>query len=112
VRKEITMKFEFSPYIAVHVKDYKKAAAFYKDILGMEFLEEKGNETYLKKGPINFCIAEAPNTGSVFFEFKVSSVKEARQLLEREGCKVTQIYSEKSMMFSDPFGMNFHVWED
>jgi catechol 2,3-dioxygenase-like lactoylglutathione lyase family enzyme len=108
------MKFEFSPYIAVQVKDNDKAIDFYKRVLGMDFIEQKGNDTYLKSGPINFCIENAPQGAhaNVFFEFKVENVKEARELLESEGCRVTCINNEKSIMFIDPYGMRFHVWEE
>jgi predicted enzyme related to lactoylglutathione lyase len=106
------MKFEFSPYIAVQVNNYDKAIDFYKRVMGMEFVEAKGNDTYMKSGPINFVLENVPEGKSVFFEFKVSSVKEAREMLEKEGCKITKVYNDKSMMFSDPYGMNFHIWED
>ena len=106
------MKFEFSPYIAVQVNNYEKATDFYQHVMGMELVEVKGNDTYLKSGPLCFVFENAPEGKSVFFEFKVNSVKDARQLLEKEGCKVTRVYNEKSMMFADPFGMNFHVWEN
>jgi catechol 2,3-dioxygenase-like lactoylglutathione lyase family enzyme len=106
------MKFEFSPYVAVQVKDYDKAIDFYKRVMGMEFVEAKDNDTYLKSGPMCFVFENNPEGKSVFFEFKVSNVKEARKLLDKEGCKVTCVYSEKSIMFSDPYGMNFHVWEE
>lgn len=106
------MKFEFSPYVAVQVKDYENAIDFYKRVMGMEFVEAKGNDTYLKSGPVCFVLENNPEGKSVFFEFKVSSVKEARKLLEKEGCKITCVYSDKSIMFSDPYGMNFHVWEE
>jgi len=108
------MKFEYSPYIAVQVKNYDKAVDFYQRVLGMEFVEKEGNDTYLQSGPINFCIENAPQGAHsvVFFEYKVFNVNEARKLLEREGCIVTEIYNEKSMMFIDPYGMRFHVWEE
>lgn len=108
------MKFEFSPYIAVQVKDNDKAIDFYKRVLGMQLTEQKGNDTYMKSGPVNFCFENAPKGAhvNVFFEFKVDSVNEARQLLENEGCEVTEVYSEKSLMFKDPYGMRFHVWEE
>ena len=106
------MKFKFSPYIAIQVKDHKKAVDFYQNVLGMKFTEENGNDTYLKSDPINFIYENGGKPGKVFFEFKVSSVKKARTLLEKNGCKVTQVYSEKSLMISDPYGMNFHIWED
>jgi catechol 2,3-dioxygenase-like lactoylglutathione lyase family enzyme len=108
------MKFEYSPYIAVQVKDYDKAVDFYKRVMGMELTERKGNDTYLKSGPINFVIENNPEGAhkAAFFEFKVTRVKEAKELLEKEGCIVSETYHEKSMMFSDPYGMRFHVWED
>jgi catechol 2,3-dioxygenase-like lactoylglutathione lyase family enzyme len=106
------MRFDFSPYVAVQVKDYDKAIDFYKRVIGMEFIEQKGKDTYLKSGPMCFVFENVPEGKSVFFEFKVDSVNEARDLLEKEGCRVTQVFSEKSMMFADPYGMNFHVWEE
>ena len=106
------MKFEFSPYIAIQVKDHQKAVEFYQRVLGMEYIDAKGNDTYLDKDGINFVFENAPTAGAVFFEFKTDNLNEARQLLEKEGCKVLQVYNEHSIMFSDPFGMNFHVWED
>lgn len=106
------MKLEFSPYIAIHVQDYEKAVDFYKRVLGMDFIDAKGNDTYLNKDGINFVFEKAGKAGMVFFEFMTDNLTEARAALEKEGCKVTQQYNEHSMMFSDPFGMNFHVWED
>jgi len=61
------MKFEFSPYVAVQVKDYAKAIDFYKRVMGMEFIEQKGNDTYLKSGPMSFVFENAPDGKSVFF---------------------------------------------
>lgn len=37
---------------------------------------------------------------------------EAKELLVNEGCRVLQTYGDKSIMFSDPYGMNFHVWRN
>jgi catechol 2,3-dioxygenase-like lactoylglutathione lyase family enzyme len=105
------MKFEFSPYIAFQVKDYDKAVKFYRDVLGFEAIKEHPDETEFRKGPINF-FAENSESGNTFFEFKVESVAEARKLLESEGCKVTQEYSEKSIIIADPYGMKFHIWEE
>ncbi|MBP9191635.1 MAG: VOC family protein [Ignavibacteria bacterium] len=105
------MKFEFSPHIAFQVKDYKNAKEFYEMILGMEVVSTSETETHFKKGGMNFYM-EAADTGLTFFEFKTEDVKAAREELENEGCKVTKVYSEKSMMFADPYGMRFHVWSD
>lgn len=106
------MKFEFSPYIAIQVKEHDKAVDFYKRVLGMEFIDSKGSDTYLNKDGINFVFEKHDKPGAVFFEFRTDDLAEARTMLEAEGCKVTQKYNEHSIMFSDPFGMNFHVWEE
>jgi catechol 2,3-dioxygenase-like lactoylglutathione lyase family enzyme len=105
------MKFEFSPHIAINVKDRDKASDFYKKVLGMNYVEDKNGDLKFTSGPLNFYFAEG-QPYQTFFEFKVNSVKEARTLLESEGCTVTREYSEKSIMVSDPYGMNFHIWEE
>lgn len=105
------MKFEFSPHVAFQVKDYDKAREFYEKVLGMEIVTTSENETHFKKGEMNFYM-ENSETNLTFFEFKVEDVNAAKTELENSGCKVTQIYSDKSIMFADPYGMRFHVWEE
>lgn len=105
------MKFEFSPHIAFQVRDLEKATSFYRDVLGMEVVSSDENESHMKCGPINFY-AENSEGNATFFEFKVESVSEASEILEQNGCRITQEYSPKSRMFADPFGMRFHIWED
>jgi len=105
------MKFELSPHIAFQVKEYDKALKFYRDVLGMETVKTSEKETHFKCGPTHFYMENSPE-GFTFFEFKVDDVNAAKELLEKEGCKVTQVYSEKSLMFADPYGMRFHVWQD
>jgi len=113
VKEAIVMKFDFSPYIAIQVSDHAKAVEFYKNVLGMEFVDAKGTDAYLNKDGINFVFEDnSAGRGSVFFEFRTDSLAEARKELEAAGCTLTQEYNEHSAMFSDPFGMNFHVWED
>lgn len=109
--KKINMNFEFSPHIAFQVKDYNKAKEFYEKVLGMEVVKTSEKETHFKKGDMNFYM-ENSDSGFTFFEFKVEDVKAAKEELENNGCKITQIFSEKSIMFTDPYGMRFHVWSD
>jgi catechol 2,3-dioxygenase-like lactoylglutathione lyase family enzyme len=108
------MNFKFSPYIAIPVKNNDKAVDFYKRVLGMEFKSAKGSETYLTKDGINFVFEDSPDNAfdAVFFEFKVESVLEARAMLVSEGCLILQVFSDKSVMVQDPYGMRFHIWED
>ncbi len=105
------MKFEFSPHVAFQVKNYNKAVEFYSNVIGMELIEKSDGEAHLKCGDMNFY-AENSDGGFTFFEFKVESVKDAQELLEKNGCRVTHTYSEKSKMIADPFGMRFHILED
>lgn len=105
------MKFEYSPHIAINVKDRDKAGDFYRRVLGMNYVEDKRGDLKFTAGPLNFYFAEG-QPGQTFFEFKVDNVKDARELLEKEGCKIIHVYSDKNVMVSDPYGMNFHIWEE
>lgn len=105
------MKFEFSPHIAFQVKDYENAIEFYEKVIGMEVIKSSEQETNFKCGPINFYVENSP-TQFTFFEFKVDNVEVARKKLEEEGCKITQVYSDKSIIIADPYGMRFHIWQE
>lgn len=105
------MKFEFSPHIAFQVKHYKKAKEFYEKIIGMEVVSSSEEETHFKKDGINFY-AESSEKGNTFFEFRVDDIAGAKKLLEEEGCRITHVYSERSMMIADPYGMCFHIWQE
>jgi hypothetical protein len=80
----------------------------------MEFKSARGNDTYLNKDGINFVFENNPGSAfnAVYFEFKVESVEMSRMELVSEGCVVTQVFSDKSVMIQDPYGMRFHIWED
>jgi predicted enzyme related to lactoylglutathione lyase len=107
------MKIEFSPYIAIQVNNNKKAAEFYQNVLGMKFINENNNNIYLNIYGINFVLENyAEGKGNVFFEFKTDNIAALKKILIENGCKITQKYSEKSIMFSDPYGMNFHLWQE
>lgn len=105
------MNFKFSSHIAIQVKNYEKAKGFYENVLGMKMEKTSDKETHFIKDGMNFYM-ENSEGGCTFFEFKVDNVAEALKILEGEGCKITQVYSEKSKMIADPYGMRFHIWED
>lgn len=105
------MKFEFSPYVAFHVKNYDKAIDFYKSVLGWDLVKKDDKETHFRCGIMNF-FAESSDKGYTFFEFKTDNMNEAKELLEKNGCIVTEVYNDKSMMFKDPYGMCFHIFEE
>lgn len=107
------MEFEFSPHIAFQVNDYENAVDFYVNVLGFDIVKRHENEMDLKKGPMFFYCEKAESERTfTFFEFKVKDVASARDLLVSNGCEVTQEFSDKSIMISDPYGMKFHIWED
>ena len=105
------MKFEFSPHIAIQVGDYENACQFYENVLGFELKEKKKSENHYVKDTMNFYIEDSPKQNT-FFEFKVESVKLAKEHLLENGCEVTQVFNDKSVMIKDPFGMRFHIWEE
>ncbi|RPI18696.1 MAG: VOC family protein [Ignavibacteriae bacterium] len=105
------MKFEFSPYVAFQVKDYHKAVEFYEKVLGWNIIEKGEKESHFKIGPMNFFAENSPS-GFTFFEFRTDNFEEARKTLEENGCVITQTYNDKSMMFKDPYGMCFHIFEE
>jgi len=57
---------------------------------------------------MNFYI-ESSTKQNIFFEFKVESVKLGIKLLLEKSCEVTQIFSQKSVMIKESYGMLFHV---
>jgi catechol 2,3-dioxygenase-like lactoylglutathione lyase family enzyme len=105
------MKYSFSPHIAVQVNDFEKALEFYQNVLGMEIVGTRDDETSLKCGPITFHV-ENSDRHSTFFEFIVEDAELAREELERAGCRTAPTHLPKSYMVADPFGFKFHIWEE
>jgi predicted enzyme related to lactoylglutathione lyase len=106
------MEFRITKHIAVTVRNYVKAVAFYRDTLGWELVKEGQKETQFKKGDTNFYIEEEEmRPYAVFFEYEVDDIEAAKAKLLSEGCTITREYKPQSIMFSDTFGMNFHVYE-
>jgi catechol 2,3-dioxygenase-like lactoylglutathione lyase family enzyme len=105
------MKFEFSPFVAVEVSDYERACEYYEKVLGMQMIKKHPVESHLKSGDMNFFISGTQKK-EIFFEFRVEDAEAAKKLLEQNGCKVTNVYSEKSFLVSDPFGLNYHIFQE
>ncbi len=106
------MDFRPSNHIAINVKDYENAISFYRDVLRWELLKYTPVESKFKKGDRFYYIADAANQPyATFFEYEVDDINEARRLLEEKGCSIREEYSPGSIMFTDPYGMHFHVYE-
>ncbi|MGD7026263.1 DUF899 family protein [Sutcliffiella horikoshii] len=108
-----------SPYqltnnIAVQVKEYEKAIEFYHRTLGFKPEKSTNSETQFTMNGLNFYIEKNNNQGhdnSVFFEFAVDNIEDAKGVLIANNCTITKEFSEKSMMVSDPFGLKFHLFQ-
>ncbi|GAA0323941.1 hypothetical protein GCM10008967_13100 [Bacillus carboniphilus] len=106
--------FRLTNNIAVQVKDYDKALDFYQNVIGMSVSEEMINEKKLTLGGLNIYVENQPShekAGQVFFEYSVKNFAEVKETLEKAGCVVTKVFSEKSMMYKDPYGLQFHLFE-
>ncbi|MCU9614893.1 DUF899 family protein [Caldibacillus lycopersici] len=105
-----TSNFDLTNNVAIQVTNQPEAVAFYTNIIGMKEVFSNDSETKLTFGGQNFYIEE--NEGNnVFFEFAVKDFPYAKEQLVANGCTVTNVFSEKSIMMADPFGLHFHVFE-
>ena len=104
--------FEFSPHIAVQVKDYEKALDFYRNILGMETVHQGKSESELMSGEMHFHV-EKSDMGFCHFEFRAWDLADARNRLERAGCELQTIQTPErgeSYLVKDPYGLRFHIF--
>lgn len=107
-----------SPYqltnnIAIQVTDYEKAIEFYHQTLGMKPEKSTDSETLFTTNGTNFYIENhnKANDPSVFFEFAVDNIEDAKEVLIANNCIITKEFSEKSLMVSDPYGLKFHLFQ-
>ena len=95
------------------VQEYEKAIEFYHRILGMKPEKSTDSETLFTMKGMNFYI-ENHNKGhddSVFFEFAVEDIEDAKEVLIANNCMITKEFSEKSLMVRDPYGLKFHLFQ-
>ncbi|MFD2044279.1 DUF899 family protein [Ornithinibacillus salinisoli] len=102
--------FQLTNNIAVQVTNYPEAIDFYTNVLGMEIEEVFKKETKLRIGGQHFYI-ENNETGNTFFEFAVTDFQKTKELLLDNGCEITREYNDESIMVSDPYGLQFHLFE-
>lgn len=102
--------FQLTNNIAIGVKDYENALAFYKEVIGMKVEQIFENETKLTMSGTTFFIENNP-ANNIHFEFAVEDIEAAKNLLLEKGCQITKEHSSKSVMIEDPFGLKFHLFE-
>lgn len=115
------MKFEWSPHIALDVRNFNKAIDFYKNVIGLENLPDEENDCTppggsFKMGGFTLHVSSSDKSdfqeSNVWFEFKVDNLKDAIERLKTAECKIGSTSSGsnfKGQYITDPYGMNFHV---
>lgn len=104
---------QFSPHIAIQVKDYENAVKFFEQMLQMELLKKGEKESHFKKNGINFYVEHQPEC-KAYFEFYTNDINPVILKLEESVCilKATRTPElEKSYLVYTPFGFQFHLWE-
>lgn len=107
----VKMKFEATKYIAIQVNHYEEALDFYKNVMNMEIKKTSKHEAEFKSGELTIFIEDNPKN-EVLLEFRVEDIEMAKQDLMRAGCEITQEYGDKSILIKDPYGMNFHLFQE
>ena len=64
------MNFEYSPNIAINVKDRDKAGDFYKRVLGLNYIEDRKGDLVFGVSAMKFYIAEG-KPGQTFFDWLI-----------------------------------------
>lgn len=101
------MKFRFLPHIAVQIRAREEAVAFYRDVIGMDLLDNKGGEARMKLEDVHFYFEES-DQGKVFLAFEVDDLAEARTMLAAHGARISDEGPEGFMVL-DPYGLLYYL---
>ena len=106
------MAYKITPFVAFQVRDYDKAVAFYRDILGFDLIKYTDTECRMYKDGYTFYI-EKKEEGVLhtFFELVTPDITAAKEAMLAAGCSITHVYGPNSMMIADPYGFRFHLYE-
>lgn len=103
----------FSPHIALDVDGREGAVSLYREVFGMEVVEETAGETVLQCGDLSLYVMESDEP-KVFLEFEVDDLSAALEAFDETGCTVEAVETPEaspSYLVSDPFGTHYHVFE-
>ena len=105
------MKYEATKCIAIQVNHYKEAVEFYRNVMKMEVTKTEKHETEFRTGDLTLFIEDKPKN-QVLLEFRAENIETAKKELLSSGCQITHEYGDKSLLIKDPYGMNFHLFQD
>lgn len=128
-------RFRQTRFIAIRVRNFAHAVAFYRDVLGLRLataadaearFEGDANTLFIEAMPASESASDEAvaathgrYAGKSFFEFEVDDFAAARERLLAAGCResssgVCGAQSADavacSAMFSDPFGLSYHIY--
>ena len=105
------MKFRSNNCVAIHLKDLNGAAKFYGEVLGFKLRSKSRRQLVFETGHFLFYVNKARKVQPPVPSFSVKNLKDARQLLKENGCRIVADWGG-ALYFKDPFGVVFDVIED
>ena len=106
------MKIKMSPNIGVRHKDYAGAVEFYSNVLGFENRSTDPALADFDADPINLFVIEDDEFSGPIMELFVPDLKEAREYLEENGCKILRWRGKgQDCYIQDPYGVIYNLWE-
>jgi len=106
------MPYKFSRCISIQTDDLKRAAEFYKGVLGFEVKDEPDDHCIELDGEQNRLFLEDDKLGGVVMELIVPDLETARIELLKAGCSLISWNGKgKDNYVRDPFGFVFNIWE-
>ncbi len=105
------MKFRSNNCVAIHLKDLKKAEAFYGGILGFKLKGKTRRQLVFETGHFRLYLNQARKVQPPVLSFSVKDLKGARQFLKQNGCRIVADWGG-ALYCRDPFGVIFDVIEE
>ena len=110
------MPFKLSRCICLATDQHDRAISFYRDLIGLETIQEKAGSVEFKAEPYRFYVDHADAHGGghgMVFELIVPDLETARKELTEAGCEVIRWEGKgRDCYVRDPFGAIFNLWED
>ena len=107
------MKYKFSGNVNFPTEQWREAAAFYKDVIGLQEGNSTSSYSHLKSDNFHIYFDQDTSIPGPIFEFYVPDLETAREELVAKGCTVLRWDGPgKSNYVRDPFGFVFNLYED
>ena len=106
------MPFKFSRCICLQTPRFESAVNFYKDVLGLDPVEEGEGSAELRAGSNRLLIDEGARMGPIL-EFLVPDLDAAKEELLAKGCQVVVWEGKGGRCYlRDSFDFFFNLYED